>query len=90
MAGDGQKQSFGNVDLDHSSLAVEMAGRDLIKDSTIVKNSYFLLFGDRTSDALVDRDWALRVVLGPLKDEVAKRLRLSLYGLAMEIHKSYV
>jgi predicted NACHT family NTPase len=83
MAGDSQEQKYGDVALTDSSWQSGQAGRDLInaQNSQIIKNSYFSMFGDRR-DPELDWDWAQRVVLEPLKDEIEKRLKLSLFGFA--------
>jgi DNA polymerase III delta prime subunit len=84
MAGDSQKQKYGDLELTNSSFESLQAGEDVIKAEQVtkIKQYYFSLFGDRTSEPTVDWDWAERAVLRPLYGEIGKRLKDSLFGLA--------
>jgi hypothetical protein len=84
MPDSSQEQQFGNVDLTNSKLVSINAGGDAIVDSPgaqIIRQSYWSLFGDRTTAPGIDWDWAMQI-LKQQQPDIKKRLKDSLFGLA--------
>jgi hypothetical protein len=84
MPDSSQEQQFGNVDLTNSKLVSINAGEGAIVDSPgaqIIRQSYWSLFGDRTTAPGIDWEWAMRI-LKQQQPDIKKRLKDSLFGLA--------
>jgi DNA polymerase III delta prime subunit len=87
MAESSQEQQFGNVDLTNSKLVSVNAGENAIVDSPgaqIIRQSYWSLFGDRTTAPGIDWDWAMRI-LKQQQPDIKKRLKDSLFGGLAEV-----
>ena len=70
MGGDGQQTQAGG-----DAFAVQNS-----PGAQIIRQSYWSLFGDRPVSPGIDWDWAQRIVLEPLKEEIDERLDKSLLG----------
>ena len=83
MPDSSQEQQFGNINLTNSKLVSVNADEGSIVDSPgaqITRQSYWSLFGDHSVSPGIDWDWAQRIVLEPLKEEIDERLDKSLLG----------
>jgi DNA polymerase III delta prime subunit len=70
MGGDGQQ-----TQASRDAFAVQNS-----PGAQIIRQSYWSLFGDRPVSPGIDWDWAQRIVLEPLKEEIDERLDKSLLG----------